>query len=340
MAASKEVQDVDLESIREFKKSLICFNCKRFPRPGTNVYSCPNCNKIACSSCGYDGKTCECVRSLNGKGYYMFSHDDDLRRCPHFGGHYYVENERECTHYGGHYYSKIMAVKSERFEFMRDKNVENYVSFFKNHPCSYIVNGCNENFGGDELKVHEKSCLFRTITCPSQACSLRFSFNGILEHYQDKHSKFESREEILKFEGTIETLKNSTFILNSYGKPFFPQFVVNGKWLYVWVIGHGDIVEMSKFIAVLEFDYGNELSSTLTEIVKHIDVKSGAIDSGEFGMALSIARLTQSFDHETLEYKKSEDIQFTLKIVCEKLDEVAKDENVESGVEDTDDEKP
>ena len=94
----------------------------------------------------------------------MFSHDDDLRRCPHFGGHYYVENERECTHYGGHYYSKIMAVKSERFEFMRDKNVENYVSFFKNHPCSYIVNGCNENFGGDELKVHEKSCLFRTIT--------------------------------------------------------------------------------------------------------------------------------------------------------------------------------
>lgn len=230
-------------------------------------------------------------------------------------------------------------LKVKKFEFMRDKNVEKYVSLYKFHPCLYLSNGCNHEFEVKDLEDHEKSCLFRPITCPSQACSLTFPFNGILEHYQDKHPKFEFKEDFLEFVGTIETLKNSTFILNSYGKPFFPQFVVIGNWLYVWVIGHGDIVEMSKFIAVLEFDYGNELSSTLTEIVKHIDVKSGAIDSGEFGMALSIARLTQSFDHETLEYKKSEDIQFTLKIVCEKLDEVAKDENVESGVEDTDDEK-
>ena len=225
------------------------------------------------------------------------------------------------------------------FEFKRDKNLEKYVSLYKFHPCIYRSNGCNDEFEVKDLENHEKRCLLRPITCPSQACSAKFPFNGILEHYKYKHPKFEFKEDFLEFVGNIETLKNSTFVLNSYGKRFFPQFVVNGKWLYVWVIGHGDKVEMSKFNVVLQFDYGNGLLNTLTDIVKHIDEKSGAIHHGEFGMALSIARLTQSFDHETLEYKKFGDIQLTLQIVCEKLDEVAKDENVESGVEDTDDEK-
>ena len=48
-------------------------------------------------------------------------------------------------------------------------------------------------------------------------------------------------------------------------------------------------------------------------------------------------KLTEYYDFKSKTYKNQEKIQFTLKITNEKLDEVAKNENVESGVEDSDD---
>ena len=54
---------------------------------------------------------------------------------------------------------------------------------------------------------------------------------------------------------------------------------------------------------------------------------------------VSIFQLTEYFDRGANEYKYHDYIEFKLKIICEKLDEIAKDENGESGVEDTDDEE-
>ena len=50
----KQSLDIDLEALKELKKSLICSDCERFPRPGSNVYTCKNCEKIVCSKC-WDG---------------------------------------------------------------------------------------------------------------------------------------------------------------------------------------------------------------------------------------------------------------------------------------------
>ena len=61
--------------------------------------------------------------------------------------------------------------------------------------------------------------------------------------------------------------------------------------------------------------------------MKSIDTEQKLLTSGQDGMVIPVNKL------------KSLDIEFEMKIVSEKLDEVAKDQNVESGVEDSETEE-
>ena len=61
--------------------------------------------------------------------------------------------------------------------------------------------------------------------------------------------------------------------------------------------------------------------------MKSIETEQKLLTSGQDGMVIPVNKL------------KSLDIEFEMKIVSEKLDEVAKDENVESGVEDSETEE-
>ena len=50
-------------------------------------------------------------------------------------------------------------------------------------------------------------------------------------------------------------------------------------------------------------------------------------------------QLTEYYDTETKGFKKQSKIIFNMKIISPKLDEIAKDQNIESGIEDSDVEK-
>ena len=58
--------------------------------------------------------------------------------------------------------------------------------------------------------------------------------------------------------------------------------------------------------------------------------------SGEVGLPFHLKTIQRYFDVQENDYKCQEEIEFKMKIICEKIDEVAKDKDVESGVEDTD----
>ena len=47
-------------------------------------------------------------------------------------------------------------------------------------------------------------------------------------------------------------------------------------------------------------------------------------------------KLTEYYDTETRKFKKQSKIIFNMKIISPKLDEIAKDQNVESGIKDSD----
>ena len=107
--------------------------------------------------------------------------------------------------------------------------------------------------------------------------------------------------------------------------------------LHFWIIGHCDEVEANMFEASISFFYNGKWNQ-LGDTVKPIDIKKGLLKNGESGLTFPVETITQYFDRQNNVRKNSDKIEFKLEIICEKLDEVAKDENVESGV-DSDDER-
>ena len=61
--------------------------------------------------------------------------------------------------------------------------------------------------------------------------------------------------------------------------------------------------------------------------MKSIDTEQKLLTSGQDGMVIPVNKLKANY------------IDFEMRIVSEKLDEIAKDENVESGVEDSETEE-
>ena len=215
-----------------------------------------------------------------------------------------------------------------------DPNLTKFASIFKLYKCIYLKNGCQEELEAKPLEAHERTCLLRDVTCPKLACNRKFAFNGILDHYQSIHSITKAWESVMKFKGSLEDLKKNNGILNCYGRPFYPQFHVKGSVLHVWVVGYGDQTEISSFDYALEF-YVNEKKFSSTDTVKTIDTEKKLLTSGQDGIMVPVKKLTQYYDVQSEELKKQGFIEIQVKVVSEKLDEIAKDENVESGVEDS-----
>ena len=98
--------------------------------------------------------------------------------------------------------------------------------------------------------------------------------------------------------GKIETLKSNTFVLNCYGKPFFPQFYVDGNILHVWVVGYTDQVgEASSYKAELCFynGGGSNLMATCYDLVKDTKMDKQLLKSGEHGIIYSLKNLNLSW---------------------------------------------
>ena len=223
-------------------------------------------------------------------------------------------------------------------KFESNDALTKFVSLFKLYNYLYLKNGCQEELETNSLEAHERICLFRDVTCPKLDCNANFAFNGVLDHYQGVHSNAKTYDKVLEFKGNLEDLKKNNFVLNCYGKPFYPQFYVKEYVLHCWIIGHGDKVEINSFKANLKI-YIEGRSLLLQDFVKSIDIDKNLLTSGQDGMAIPVKILTEYYDAQSNEFKNQEFIELQMKVVSEKMDEIAKDENVESGVEDSESEE-
>ena len=208
MAALQKVERIDSEGLKDFKKSLICTNCKKPPRPGALIFTCASPE---------NGIKCEIILFGRGSGD-LLSFCCDRKKC-------------QCG-----YIPRC------------DPILTKFVSLFKFYNCAYLKNGCQEELEAKDLEAHERICLFRDVICPKLSCDAKLVFNGIMEHYQEKHSDLKKKDDVLDFKGSLEDLEKNTFVLNCYGKPFYPQFYVNdGILMHYWVVGQGDQAEINPF---------------------------------------------------------------------------------------------
>ena len=353
MAAGKEFKQIDVKALQELKRSLFCSICEAFPRQGSNVYLCKVCNNLVCEKCWNEVEPNLEMKFFCKNCYEKCPQNRDISLTFKYSaagirmGWDGQECNRESFVYcnssvNDHTYHNVADMPEVDINpGLADPIATKLVALFKFHPCDHLKKGCQDEFDTKDLEEHQKSCIFRKVTCPDLKCSEEFTFNTILDHYMQTsaflHSGLETKNDNLDFKGTAYQLNEKTFILNSYGKPFFPQFYIKGNMLHFWIIGHCDEVEASMFEASISFFYNGKWNRALMDNVKPIDMDKQSLKNGEFGLIFSLKTLTQYFDHQAKVRKNHDMIEFELKIVCEKLDEIAKDENVESGVEDSDD---
>ena len=146
------------------------------------------------------------------------------------------------------------------------------------------------------------------------------------------------KDDVLEFKGTLEDLKKKIYILNCYGMPFYPQFYEKGKLLHFWVVGQGNQDEINSFEVWVKF-WIKRRTTVAHDFVKPINSNKGILTSGQNGIVIPVEKLTQYYDVQSKGLKNQEFVEFEMKVTCPKLDEVAKDENVESGVEDSEHEE-
>ena len=139
------------------------------------------------------------------------------------------------------------------------------------------------------------------------------------------------------FEGTKEELLASFCCLNAYNRQFYPQFKeVNGCLIFrTLMLGFQE--ETIPFQASITFFHENDKPlPTSGGIVYPITKEKSKIF--ETSTHYHLNQLTEYYDTETKGFKKQSKIIFNMKIISPKLDEIAKDQNVESGIEDSDEE--
>ena len=209
---------------------------------------------------------------------------------------------------------------------------------------------CKTPLEAQDLDAHQKNCLFREVTCPKVNCSDWISFNGIMDHFQEEHPNVEIKHDVLDFKGTLEDLEKSTFVLNSYENLFFPQFHVekskknlrheSQSMLYIWVRGHGNQTEINQFEMSIKFFLNGKPRIRMNDLVKAMDFTWDSFFTEGYGsMQIRVGNIMAYYDVESEKRQGQDFIEFEMKIVNEKLDEIEKDVNTESGVEDSESEE-
>ena len=133
----------------------------------------------------------------------------------------------------------------------------------------------------------------------------------------------------LNFKGTKEELFDQFFCLNAYDRQFFPQFKEVNNCLVVRTLILGLQEEAIPFKVAITFFLENGENFEIKD--KVFPITKGKDTILETSMNCHLKRLTEYYDANTREHKNQSKIDFTLKITSPKLDEIAKDQCVESG---------
>ena len=286
-------KNFDLKVLKEFRKELHCKKCYLFPRPDVKLMLCGSCSELLCSKCcGTECPFCQ-------------------------------------------YESKDPKIPT----FIRHELLEVH-SVFKTRACVNSKNGCLEIFSAklDGLKSHEQNCIFQMVPCPRIDCKETVIFKNLNQHLNETHINYFmhyfnyliSKE--WKFDGTHAFFARfiSHCSLNVYDKRFYAQFKVEKGVLILKVLMHGFQKDTTPFeVSITFFDGSNKKITTIEDKVYPITEDKDTIFDTSI-IRIPLKRLSRYYDAETGEYKNQSKIIFTMKII--KLNEVAKDQHVESGM--------
>ena len=133
----------------------------------------------------------------------------------------------------------------------------------------------------------------------------------------------------LNFEGTKEELFDKFFCVNAYDRQFYPQFKEVNNCLYVRTLMLGLEEEAIPFKVEITFFLENGKNFTIEDNV--YPITKGKDSLLETSVQCHLKKLTEYYDAKTKQLKNQRNIDFSLKIISPKLDEIATDQLFESG---------
>ena len=140
--------------------------------------------------------------------------------------------------------------------------------------------------------------------------------------------------EVWDFEGTVHELVESFCCLNAYNHQFYPQFQYdenNDNFIAFRTVMLGFQEDTIPFQVTVTFYQENDKKITTTEEIVYPITKPVDDTFFETSTYWSLKKLTEYYDTESREIKTQSKIMFRMKIISPKLDEIAKDQHMESG---------
>ena len=281
-------------------------HCQTFPKPGSKVYVCPKCQLYKCEKC-FSGEA-------PGEAPRAFGQPNILGQpiCSSF----MCQNTMVLDTVVTGLLSAIVKEQSRKFYY-----------------CSNFENGCKEEFLAQ--KAHEMSCIYQIVCCPSMNCKEIVVFKDVDAHVEQAHNILKVDGE-WNFDGTKDELVQVTACLTSYKQKFYPKIYIKDENLYFKVVMLGLQENVLNFNASFTFILANGKRFCVEDFVYPL-TEIGKDSKDDFSyVSTSIKKLTEYVDFKTLEFKKQENIQFDLKIINAKLDEIAKDKEHSEEVVDYD----
>ena len=134
----------------------------------------------------------------------------------------------------------------------------------------------------------------------------------------------------LNFEGTKRELFNQFFCVNAYDHQFYPQFKEVNNCLNIRTLMLGLQEEAIPFKVSITFFLENGDNLKIED--KVYPITEGKDSFLETSMNCHLKKLTKYYDAKTRRLIIPTKIDFSLKIISPKLDEIAKDQHFESGI--------
>ena len=134
----------------------------------------------------------------------------------------------------------------------------------------------------------------------------------------------------LNFEGTKEELFDRFFCLNAYDRQFFPQFKEVNNYLIVrtLILGLQEEATIPFKVSITFFLENGENFEIKDNVYPITEGKDTILQTS---ILCHLQKLTKYYDAKAGEFKNQPKIDFCLKIISPKLDEIAKDQHLESG---------
>ena len=218
---------------------------------------------------------------------------------------------------------------SHAFDKMTDTLLKAKTTKFK---CENVRHGCNEKLEGQAMESHQAECIYRLVFCPSVAhFEHKIVYHQLLEHMEEfscysGEFKLTGKMEVDKF-GPIKENSRMLSKIEHDGRFFFLYGVVINDILMHGIFFYGSAYEAKNYVYTIEF-YGKEES--ISKLVFEGNVTS--VDKSIIAETKGLAVNLDHFKSEFIDAENNVKAKFSIRNLKDEI----KDDNVESGVSDTD----